>query len=99
MGQDPRIRIKKGCSMDQNDTAARGRVEGGNFNVRVNPVGPGAVQPVGDEDTSANGQDVEVEVVVDQVELLTRCERASGSVNFTGELVVCRVVFVFPKLK
>jgi hypothetical protein len=96
MRQDPGIN-KQECLITKNDPAIRGREEG-EFNIRVNSVGLGGVQPVGDEDTSANGEDVDVEVVVDQVELLAGCERACGSVDFTRELAIRRIVFVFPKL-
>jgi len=36
--------------------------------------------------------------VVDQVELLARCKRACGSIDFAGELAVCRIEFIFPEL-
>jgi hypothetical protein len=68
-------------------------------NVRVDSVGLGAVQSVRDEDTAADGEDIGVEIVVDQAELLGRCEGPSGSVDFAAELGVCWIVFVFPELQ
>jgi len=69
---------------------------GGMGHDRVDSVGPGAVESVRDEDTTADGEDVGVEVVVDQTELLGRCEGASGSVDFAAEFAVSWIVFVLP---
>jgi hypothetical protein len=67
--------------------------------VRVDSIGLGAIQVVRDEDTTANGKDIGVEVVVDQVELLGRCEGPSSSVDFAAELGCCWIIFVFPELQ
>jgi hypothetical protein len=36
--------------------------------------------------------------VVDQAELLARCKRTCGSIDFAGELGICRIEFIFPEL-
>lgn len=46
----------------------------------------------------ANGEYIDIKVVVDQVELLPRRERACGTVDLARELVVGRVEFVLPYL-
>ena len=68
-------------------------------NVRVDTVRLGAVQPVGDEDTPADREDVGVQVVVDQAQLLAWRERTCGAVDFAREGGVGGVVDVFPDLR
>ena len=46
----------------------------------------------------SDGQDVHVEVVVDQIELLARRERARRAVNFARELRVRGIEGVLPHL-
>ena len=54
------------------------------FNVRKDTVCFWAIQAVWNSETMSNGDYVEVEIVVYQVELRGRRKRTSGTVDFTG---------------
>ena len=68
------------------------------FNVRIDAVGPWAIQTVWEFDTTSDGHEVDVEVMVHQVELLGRGERTRSAVDFAGEVNVIGIVCVFPHL-
>lgn len=63
----------------------------------VDSVRPGAVETIGELEAGLKErQDVEVEVVVDEVELLCRWERASSAVDRAREAGVGGVVRILP---
>ena len=68
-------------------------------NVRIDTVSPWASQAVWESETRSNGEKVDVEVVVHQIELLGRGKRTSGTVDFAGKFGVSGIIFIFPHLK
>lgn len=66
--------------------------------LRLRSVSPWALYPVRQKNPVANGQDVHVEVVVDQIELLARRERARRAVDLARELRVGGIECVLPDL-
>lgn len=68
------------------------------LNIRVDTIGSWTLKPVRNENTATNREDVEVQVVVDQVELLSWCKGTGGTVDGARECAVGRVVLIFPHL-
>jgi len=62
----------------------------------MDAVGPWAIQTVRKSDTTSDGHEVHIEVVVHQVELLGRGKRTRSAVDFAGEFTVSGIEFVFP---
>jgi hypothetical protein len=58
-----------------------------------------AIQAIRKPDSTSDGHEVKIKVVVYQVELLGRSERTRSAVDFAGEFTVSGIVFVFPHLK
>ena len=65
----------------------------------MDAVGPWGTETVWNSETTSDGHEVDIEILVYQAKLLGRGKRTRSAVDFAGEFMISGIVFIFPHLK